>query len=203
MHNLGQKRRILLASVLKPVDDPRAFEKMGQSLASAGYEVFIAGTFQSSEQTVDSITFLPHAKFKRISFSRIATRFKILNIALRLKPDLLIVSAHELLGVAFLYQLLLGRKIVYDVRENYFNNILYTKVLPKTLRRLIASLVRLKEIFTSFFMSGFILAERCYEQELNFVKKKFCIAENKCKVPAGFVRKPKKDSFKFLFTGTL
>jgi hypothetical protein len=37
-----KKRRIVLASVLKPVNDPRMFEKMGQSLSQM-YEVHIIG----------------------------------------------------------------------------------------------------------------------------------------------------------------
>ncbi len=198
-----KKRRILLASVLKPVDEPRAFEKIGQSLANNGYEVFIAGTTASSKQTVDSITFLAHEVPSRISLSRIAVRFKILKSALKLKPDLLIVSTHELLGIGLIYRLLTGRKLIYDVQENYFKNILFTNAFPKILRWPLASLVRFKEMITSVFISGFVLAEKCYENELTFIGKKYCVAENKAKVPNDFHRTPDTNSIKLVFTGTL
>lgn len=198
-----KKRRILLASVLKPVDEPRAFEKMGQSLAAAGCEVFIAGTPPSAKQTVDSITFLPHPKISRISFSRIVTRFQILVSIFKINPDLLIVGTHELLGAAIIYRLLTRKKIIYDVRENYSANILYTQAFPKFIRRIIASMVRLKETIASFFFSGFILAEQCYMHELVFVKKNFVVIENKCKLTRDFRRNVNEDSIRLIFTGTL
>lgn len=199
----AKKTRILIASVLKPVDEPRAFEKIGQTLANNGYEVFIAGADASSRQTVDSISFLSHQVPSRISFSRADVRFKILRAALKLKPDLLIVSTHELLGIGLIYRLLTGRKLIYDVQESYFKNILYTNAFPKILRWPVASLVRFKEMIASLFVSGFILAEKCYEEELSFIGKKYCIAENKARIPEGFERKPDPNSIKLIFTGTL
>ncbi len=198
-----KKRRILLASVLKPVDEPRAFEKIGQSLANAGHEVFIAGATSSSKQTIGSITFIQHKVNGRISLSRIAVRLKILRIALKLKPDILIVSTHELLGIALIYRFISRKKIIYDIQENYFKNILYTNAFAKPLRWPVASLVRCKEKITSIFVSGFVLAEKCYENELDFIGKKYCVAENKAKVPNDFQRKPDPDSLKLIFTGTL
>ena len=39
-----KKQRIVLASVLKPVDDVRMFEKIGKSLSAiTGHDVFIIG----------------------------------------------------------------------------------------------------------------------------------------------------------------
>jgi glycosyltransferase involved in cell wall biosynthesis len=198
-----KKRRILLASVLKPVDEPRAFEKIGQSLASAGYEVFIAGAPASAQQTVDSITFLPHPKVNRISLSRIITRVQILSSVFRVKPDVLIICTHELLGIAVIYRLLTGKKIIYDVQENYFANILYTHAFPAFTKRVIASIVRFKEVLASIFFSGFILAEQCYQHELSFVKKNCIVIENKCKLPLDFRRKEKEGSIRLIFTGTL
>ena len=53
-----KKRRIVLASVLKPVNDPRMFEKMGQSL-SAQYEVHIIGDSDVMASGNPSIIFHP------------------------------------------------------------------------------------------------------------------------------------------------
>src|SRR6267378_3610106 len=98
--NPGQKRRILLASVLKPVDEPRMFERMGQSLVANGYEVFIAGFPSVSKKTSNEIHFLPHKKFERMSAGRIKARFQILRKALLIKPAIFMVTTHELMGVA-------------------------------------------------------------------------------------------------------
>ncbi len=201
--NPGQKRRILLASVLKPVDEPRMFERMGQSLAANGYEVFIVGFPPSSSKLIDGIHFLPHDKFNRISLVRLKVRFKILKHAFSIKPDVFIVCTHELLGVAMLYKILSRGKIVYDVQENYWNNIIHTGVWPKIIRPLIAALVRLKEIIASPLFSKFLLAEKCYETELPFSKRKSVVVENKCRVPNNFLRQPSSKNMELIFTGTI
>src|SRR5260221_12162025 len=177
-----KKRRILLASVLKPVDEPRMFERMGQSLAANGYEVFIVGFPPSNNKSIHGIHLFPHRKFNRISLARIKVRFKILKHAFSIKPNVFTVCTHELLGVAMLYKILTGRKIVYDVQENYWNNIIHTGAWLKIIRPLIAALVRLKEIIASPLFSKFLLAEKCYETELSFAKRKSVVVENKCRV---------------------
>ena len=197
------KKRLLLASVLKPVDEPRMCERMGKSLAKHGFEVFIAGFPASSNTSVEGITFLPHQKFKRISLSRIEVRFKILRKAISLNPDLIIVTTHELIGVALLFKFFTGKKIVYDVQENYWRNIMYTNAWPKFIRPLIAFPVRWKEWITSPFFSKFLLAEKCYVAELSFVREKSVVIENKCLVPPAFQRKPSNEIIQLIFTGTI
>src|SRR5258708_26381935 len=97
--NPGQKRRILLASVLKPVDEPRMYERMGQSLAVNGYEVFIAGFPALVTKPVNGIHFLPHKKFNRFSVSRIKVWFELLKKVFSIKPDVFVIGTHELIGV--------------------------------------------------------------------------------------------------------
>jgi hypothetical protein len=198
-----KKRTILLTSVLKPADEPRMYERMGQSLAANGYEVFIAGFPPTAAKPIDGIHFLPHNTFNRISFSRITVRFKILRKVLSIKPDLLIICTHELIGVGLLYRLFTGKRIIYDVQENYFRNILYTDAWPKFIRPFLAFAVRLKEIITFPFISQFLLAEKCYHTELTFTKGKNVIIENKCRLPQNFQRKSTNDLINLIFTGTI
>jgi len=198
-----KKRRILLASVLKPVDEPRMYERMGQSLAVQGDEVFIIGFPPSAGRNSEGIHFLPHQRFNRISWARVFVRFIILKRIFSLMPDILIVSSHELLGVSIIYRVLTGRKTVYDIRENYYLNIRYTTVFPKAFRLLIASLVRLKEVASSVFISRFILAEKCFVQEMRFVYNKYDVIENKCRLPNSFKRSPNPGSIQLIFTGTI
>ncbi len=56
-----KKRRIVLASVLKPVNDPRMFEKMGQSL-SHHYEVHIIGTNIQYRIVLTIVLFFIHSR---------------------------------------------------------------------------------------------------------------------------------------------
>ena len=94
-----KKRRIVLASVLKPVDDTRMYEKIGVSLADRGnYEVYIIG-YPSLHRYIEStsIHFLPLKPFQRLSLQRLLAPFKILKKTIQVQPDLLIVNTHELL----------------------------------------------------------------------------------------------------------
>ena len=178
-----KKRRIVLASILKPVNDTRMFEKIGVSLVQSGqYEVNIIGYPTESAISDPNVHFHPLPKFKRLSFARFTARLKVLKFIIKVKPELLIVTTHELLEVAILIRIFFGTKIIYDIQENYWRNILYTDAFPKIIRPLIASFVRLKEWATSPFFSRFLLAEKCYAYELGFLKNKFVVIENKCKV---------------------
>lgn len=199
-----KRKLIVIASVLKPTDDTRMFEKMGVSLArSDKYEVHIIGYPSRAKSEEHGVHFHMLLKFKRISLSRIAARLKVLKITIKVKPELLIVTTTELLGVALLIRIFFGVKIIYDIQENYWRNILFAEAFPKLIRPIIASLVRVKEWITAPLFSRFLLAEKCYVNELDFIGNKYLVIENKCKVPEGFQRKPDKNFIQLIFTGTI
>jgi len=199
-----KKRRIVLASLLKPLNDPRMFEKMGVSLAQSGrYEVHLIGYPSKEDMGVPTIRFHALPKFRRLSLGRIRARLKVLGFTIKAKPELFIVTTHELLGVALLIRILFGVKIIYDVQENYWRNIMYTDAFPTGTRTIIASLVRFKEMIISPLIHHFILAEKGYLTELSFAENKCTVIENKCKLPAGFQREPTVGVIQLLFTGTI
>ncbi len=153
-----KKRRIVIASVLKPVNDPRMFEKMALTLAHQ-YEVHIFGTEAKTELRNDSVFLHPLLPFGRVSTNRLLAPLKLLRVILTLKPSLLIICPHELLWMVLMAKIFLRCPIIYDIRENYFRNILYTNAFPPILRIFIALYVRCKEWITSPFIDRFFLAE--------------------------------------------
>ncbi len=200
-----KKRRIVIASVLKPVDDTRMLEKLGRSLAGTQkFEVFIIGFPSRLAVPVDEgITLLPLPFFSRLSLTRVLIPFKILEKCIQVKPDMVIVNSHELLIVGLLNRIFFGSRIIYDIRENYYRNILLTDAFPKVLRWPLALFFRLKERCLSPFFSHIFLAEKGYLRELTFVKNKSTVLENKVRVPSSFQRVPKPGRIRLLFTGTL
>ncbi|SKC83154.1 glycosyltransferase family protein [Ohtaekwangia koreensis] len=203
-----KKRRIVIASVLKPVDDTRMFEKIGKSLGeTARFDIHIFG-YPSGKipQTSDSdITQHASQPFGRLNIKRLTQPLKILKKILRLKPELLIITTHELLFIAFFIKLLTKCCLLYDVQENYYRNILYTNAYPSMVRPLLAVYVRIKEIIFSSWIDYFIVAETGYTYEITFLKNKSIIIENKMKRPSGIL--PKKNTadqnIHLLFSGTL
>ena len=120
-----------------------------------------------------------------------------------LKPKVVIISTHELLLVASLYKLFSKARIIYDVRENYLENILNTDAFPFWTRSLVGGSVRAKESLTSLWIDHYLLAEKVYQKELPFIGNRFTIVENKCQLPENFRRKPPESEIKILFSGTL
>jgi glycosyltransferase involved in cell wall biosynthesis len=197
-----KKRKILLASVLKPADDTRMAEKIATSLAEKGaFDIHIIGYPISSTSALPFKTYsLP--KFNRVSITRLLAPWKVMRQALSLKPDLFIVTTHELLFQGTLVKWLTGCKLVYDIQENYNFNIRYTAAFPKLLRPLLSAYVRLKEKLSSRFVDHFFLAEKSYQTELNFLGTRYTVLENKLKVPST-TSSMQRDKYKLLFSGTL
>jgi glycosyltransferase involved in cell wall biosynthesis len=197
-----KKTRIVIASILKPVDDTRMFEKLGQTLAEKA-ELHIIG--YPSESVVKHLTiiFHPLTPFNRLSFERMLKPWKVFKKILEIKPDTVIITTHELLVVGTLAKIFLSCRLMYDVQENYGQNIFYTNAFPKIIRPFIAAYVRCKEWITSPFVNHFLLAERGYEKELNFPGSRKTVIENKTKKVEISTRKKNNGHIHLLFTGTL
>ncbi len=199
-----KKQRIVLASVLKPIDDTRMFEKLGKSLSNhPNYEIFIIGFPSKHPPNESKITFLPHPSFVRLSLKRALIPVTVLRKVYEVKPDVLIVNTHELLIVSVLIRIFFGSKVIYDIQENYWRNILWTDTFPSFLKPLLAIWVRGKEVMLSRFIHLFFLAEKGFEKELKFFGNKYVILENKSILPKGFTRTKSKGTIKLLFSGTI
>ena len=202
-----KKRRIVLASILKPVDDTRMFDKMGTSLAQSGeYEVFIVGYPSSSSGSAPGIQFISLAPFKRLSFQRWSARWHVFRKVWSLKPSILIFTTHELLFPALLLKILINTSIVYDVQENYYRNILLSGSFPRLIGWPLALLVRFQEKLLAPSIDHFFLAEKAYETEFKFHRGGWTVLENK----AQYSGQPRpndpvkiRGEIRLLFTGTL
>lgn len=198
-----KKRSIVIASVLKPMDDTRMTEKMGMSLLKSGvWDVHIVG-FGKVRPEVQGISFHPLGIFSRLSLTRMFTPWRVLAKLFSIKPSAIIVTTHELLWVAVISKLFFRTKVYYDVRENYKLNILNTSAFPLLLRWPIGFYVRFKEWLFSGFIRHFLLAEKTYAHELQFVGQRFTIVENKSVKASNVNRKPVGETIHLLFSGTL
>lgn len=200
-------KKVLFASVLKPVNDPRMYSKLGLSLAETGkYEVHIAGF--KAEAAAKKVIFHPLFKFQRLSFQRVLAPWRIFLLALKLHPDMFIVCTHELLFVAVVYKFLTGVPVIYDVQENYIRNILFMNTFPVIIRHVLAFYITVKERMLAPLINGFVLAERIYEKQLKFIHD-FLILENKVqtfekRLPVPLPLTFQSSGFiKFIYTGTI
>lgn len=201
------KNKIVIGSVLKPVNDVRMYEKFAKSLITIpNLEIHIIGQAALLESNEPNIFFHSLFRFKRLNWQRTLAPIKFLKLLLKLKPQITIVNTHELLIAACIYKAFHKTKIIYDVRENYFRNILYTHAFPVFLRPLVAFWVRVKEIFTRPLVTHYLIAEKNYESEFYFSKRKSTLIENKYKGELIQNEVPKNQSnsnLNLLISGTL
>jgi len=204
------EKRILLASLLKPVNDTRMYGKLGLSLCKLpNVNVHIAGF--SAPVPTDAPTnlyFHPIFDFKRLSINRFTTQRKYWKLLQTIKPDLLIVCTHELLLSSWLYCKNYSCKLIYDVQENYSLNLTAQDTYNPILKKLLATGVRSIENLTSPTIAHFFLAEQSYQQELPFIISRYTILENKYKPTIDYKPRPtpvqvKPESIKLLYSGTI
>ena len=200
------RKKIVIASVLKPVNDTRMYEKMGISLANTDqYDVSIIGFWVKDKPNRDHISFHPIFNFSRLSLKRLMAGKNCYHLLKKLKPEVLIINTHELLFTAVWYKLFNKITLIYDVRENYYRNILHTETFPKLIRPFLATWVRFKEYISSQIVDHYFLAEQYYEEEFTFTKGKSTVLENKYQpIQYQSINSNRdKTKVKLLFSGTL
>lgn len=201
------KKKIVIASVLKPVDDTRMFEKFGLSLSQTNkYEVNIIGFSSKNKTIAPEINFYPLFHFNRLSLQRFTAPLKYYKFLLKVRPDIIIVNSYELLIVSITYKILFGTKLLYDVQENYFRNILYSTTFPLFIRPPLAGLARSIEWFSKPFVNHYFLAEKGYKKEFSFHKGKSTVIENKYKRLKNNINQLnaiKNNKIRFLYSGTI
>jgi len=197
-------QKIVIASTLKPVNDTRMYEKIGISLGKdKGYEVHVAG-YEGKIPDNTTIYFHPLYSFKRLSRARVFAPYKFLKLLFKIKPSLIIVCTYELLKATNFYRLFFKCKVIYDVQENYYSNIVHNKTYPLLLRLPLAWYVRLDELLSQSFINYYLLAEKIYEKELGFTKGKRIVLENKYKGEIFEHKKARNDGeIRLIYTGTI
>ncbi|TAF33788.1 MAG: glycosyltransferase [Cytophagales bacterium] len=170
--------KILIASVLKPVDDNRLYHKIALSLA-AEYEVHLVGYEGNTEKAAHlNVHLHPEFRFSRLSYKRLLCVFKLYEWVKKLQPDVLIVAAVELLPIVFFIKPFV-KHIIYDIQEDYYKNIRYQNIYPKGLKVLLANTIRYLENTCSKKINCFLLSEKIYQKDLNFINKNSFLLENK------------------------
>ena len=208
MTQVNKLKRIVIASVLKPVDEIRMYGKFGTSLAALDeFEIHIIGfPIQRKADTAKNIYLHPISKnsFSRISLNRMYAPFNVARMILSIRPHILIVATHELLIPAVIIRIITGCKLIYDVQENYYRNINYGNAFPPFICSMVAGWVRLKEKLCSLWIELFILAEKAYSNELKFATP-FLVIQNKLpgKIVNQYRRKGQRGYHQLLFSGTL
>ncbi len=196
------QQRIVLASVKKPIDDPRMYEKIGSSLASS-FEVHIVGAASGADSLGNRCYFhqipVQHA-------SRTAALTFIFRKVMELKPSIWVVHTPELLGLALWYRFRFGGKIIYDIRENYWRNRIYQSHYTGIKKWIEALGIRTLERISLPWFHAVWVAELGYLSEMSFLPKNALVLENKYQPLKGILPKTTRRvslPFTAIIVGTL
>jgi glycosyltransferase involved in cell wall biosynthesis len=155
--------KVCILSSVHPCFDVRIFQKQARSLAEAGYEVTLVAIADFQEKLVDGIRVLglPQPSSRLL---RPANWWRILRFSLRERADIYHFHDPELLLPAGLIKLLTRRPIIYDVHENYPQDILTKEWIPAPLRRLVSALFRVFEDTAVRGVDGVVVVNRHLEE---------------------------------------
>ncbi|GAB3825874.1 glycosyltransferase [Hymenobacter jeollabukensis] len=173
--------------MLKPTDDTRMYEKFGRTLAAAGYLPIIAGRGAGPTPIVTAEGIIQVELFHghRLGFSRLLAQWEYWRLLRKMKPELVIVHAPELLPLTLLWHRRTGRPFLYDVRENYALNIRTQQVYQGGIKRLLARAVTWVEARAARRAAAVLLAERSYADELPWLPAgRTVVLENKYAPPS-------------------
>ena len=191
-------------TVLNPALHSRIFYKWAKSQQRLGNEVTIIGQSERTEEyLVDHIRIIPINTFSRLSLKRVSLSLRYALILRKIGADALIIHSPELIPLAALF-LMLGKKVHYDVHEDYAETILYAQHYPKWLKKPMAWVIRKLEKRAAKHFHSISYAERSYENILGLPKKKYHIVRNTFAAPEDDLD-PLQIPFKefMLYTGTL
>jgi len=163
---MPDKKRIIIASVLKPTEDSRMLFKFGFSLRETNkYEVYILGFSEKKYRKINSIRL--HSLFSkgRTHPSRILAPLRLIKHIFKIKPDLIILTTYELIPAVLLTSLFLKFKLIYDIQENFSLNVLTNDTLPKTFQHVAAEWIRWWEKQVHPYVDHYLMAEQCYRNE--------------------------------------
>jgi len=197
------KKRIVIASVLKPITDPRAFYKLALSLRETNkYSLNIIGFCSKKKPFVNDIQFTTIFCRSRTHPSRLLAPFRFLQEILRCRPQLVIITTYELLPMALVGQFLLRYRLIYDVQENYSQNVLLNQTSSRLIRNMAAWLIRVIEKASHPFIAHYFFAEQVYSSQFPYIDK-FTVLENKFQ--GEFIPKGDADTKQttFIISGTI
>ncbi len=143
-------KKICILTTVHPASDPRIFHKQAKTLINAGYDVSLIAQHEENI-IVDGIkiTALPKTKNRLQRMLRLPLRALLLS--LKNKADVYHFHDPELIPVGVVLKIL-GKKIIYDVHEDYAKQILSKEYLPRITKNSIAIFFNiLDHIFSSFF----------------------------------------------------
>jgi len=160
----SEKPKICHLTTVHPPFDTRIFHKEAKSLAKAGYLVTLIAK-HDKEETIDGVKILPLKTPRNRIVRMTKTLLECYRKAVKVDADLYHLHDPELIIVGWLLERR-GKKVIYDVHEDYVTSIKQKNYLPSFVRNPLAKIIGLIEKVSSKLFDV-IIAEKYYKERFN------------------------------------
>lgn len=150
-------KKVCILTTVHYVFDIRIFHKEAKSLLKGGYDVTLIAQHDKNER-IDGIKVVPLPKGESRIYRMFRLTMKTFSLALKQKADIYHFHDPELLLVGLLLKIFTGKKVIYDVHEDYRKQILSKPYLPVFARKSIAIMVNFLEFITLRYFDVIITA---------------------------------------------
>ncbi len=170
MKNLLDKAQIKICHLTGHLPfDGRIFHKEAKTLVKAGYNVVVIAQ-HSKKEVVDGVRIVPLPQSKNRFESMTKMVWKLFRSALKEKADIYHFHDPVLILVGIVLKLL-GKKVVYDVHEDYSKQILYKEWVGKEyVRKVVAFITNMIEQTGVFLFNGIAAATPDIAKKFNPTK---------------------------------
>ena len=148
MKEITNKIKVCHITTVHTPFDIRIFQKECKTLAREGYDVILIAQNKKNE-IVDQVKIVALPKEKNRIHRMFILTLKTFWYALRQKADLYHFHDPELLPIGVLLKLFTGKKIIYDVHEDYVKQMLCKPYIPRIARKSVALLIKGIDRFSS------------------------------------------------------
>jgi len=152
--------KVCVLTSVHPPFDVRIFHKEAVTLVKAGYEVVLIAQ-HDKEEIVDGVRIISLKKPANRIARMTKTVWSAFRKALQIKADVYHLHDPELLPIGFFLRCF-GKKVIYDIHEDYITSIKQKKYLPRIISYPLASLIGFFEKIVVSCFNGVIIAEKYY-----------------------------------------
>jgi glycosyltransferase involved in cell wall biosynthesis len=171
MPDVAGKQKIAVISTVHETYDTRIFYKQIASLRASYDIVYFSPALGTPEH--DWIVPLPKSRSK---FGRLRTQLALIGKLRHYGADLYLLHDPELLPLGIVLKCL-GKKVVWDMHEDTYNDIRTKTYLKPITRSIVASIYKLFQRVSYKLFDGFILAEDGYSSYFE-QPARFCVVHN-------------------------
>jgi hypothetical protein len=152
--------RVFHLTTVHPRYDNRVLNKQCVSLAKH-FDTYLVVADGKGDKNYRGVKILDSGKSKGRLTKMFSKTFKVFWMAQSYNPDVIHIHDPELLSRGFLYSLI-GKKIIYDIHEDYTTAIKIKHYIPVLLKNPLALFIGSLEHVLSFRMSQ-VIAEKYYK----------------------------------------